>query len=119
MDERSKWIDYKGKKLFLMDLSDLDEENQMKVLERSSEEWISSNEKTILLLNDVRNAYMTEKIKTLAQKAIQEVRNSGKKMLIAIIGTAGIKRIIANAVEKGSYFSKDIEDAKEWLFKQE
>ena len=119
MDERSKWIDYKGKKLFHMDLSGVDEENQLKILEYSSKKWISSNEKTILLLNDIRNTFITEKIKISAQRAVQAVRNSGKKIFVALIGITGVKRVIANTIEKEMYISKDIEDAKEWLLKQE
>ena len=46
MDERSKWIEYKGKKLFHMDLSGLDEKNQLEVLEFSTEKWINSSRRS-------------------------------------------------------------------------
>jgi hypothetical protein len=118
MNERSKWIEYKGKKLFHMDLSGLEEIDQLKILENSSEKWINSNEKTILLINDVRNTYTTEEIKIGAKRAIQAVKDNGKNIFVALIGITGIKRIIANAIEKNMYFSKNIEDAKEWLIKQ-
>lgn len=119
MDERSKWIEYKGKKLFHMNLSGLDEKKQLEVLESSSEKWINSNEKIILVLNDVRNTYTTEEIKIGAQRAIQAVRDTGKNIFVALIGITGIKRIIVNAIEHGMYISKDFEDAKEWLIKQD
>jgi hypothetical protein len=118
MDDRSKWIEYKNKKLFHMNLSGLKEEDQLKVLESSIEKMINSTEKVILLINDVRNTFTTEEIKIAADRSIKAVKDSGKDMHIALIGITGIKRVIANAINKGMFFAKDFESAKEWLVDQ-
>ena len=98
-----------------MDLSGLSEEEQLKIVEKATDMWIESSEKKILLINDVSDTFTTQEVKAAAKHAIEAVRDSGKEIIITLIGITGIKRVIAKAINREMYFAKNMDDAKEWL----
>lgn len=118
MPERVQWIEYKEKKILFSDFSKLIGEQFIPVLEELENKMLKSEIKKVLMINDVTGSSQTPFSINMTRASIKRCEDAGMHMIVAIVGITGVKRSIANMLKKESYFAINIDDAKEWLYKQ-
>jgi len=116
---KSKWITYKGKKVFYCDYSNFQGDLQALRAENEAVDAIFCRqpEASVLSLSDVRNTIASAEMVELFKKSAGRTKPYAQKQ--AVVGISGIKRILADAVARFSgqamsYFD-DVESAKNWL----
>ena len=117
IEERFKWIEYKGVEILLNDYSNLTGENFIETLNTLTEHFIAQEKKDILLLLDVRNSYSNKEIIEALNKSSKRIKPFVKKS--AVIGVTGVKKILLNVINKVSSLGANPftseEEAKDWL----
>ena len=116
IEERIKWINYKGKEILLDDYTNL-QGDYVEIIEALTNHLINSGKKEILLLIDLNNSYTNKAVVNAFTEAGKRVRPVVKRT--AVLGITGVKKVLLNVVNKLSSidanpFSTE-EDAKEWL----
>lgn len=112
---RLQAIEEQGKKIYYTDFSGLNEADFLVLLKKAMDRDMELPEKS-LLLQDISGTVLTDKIKVEIDKGAVIAKR--KKYIFALLGITGIKRIVAQAINRNTFFTKDIEQAKDWLLKQ-
>lgn len=118
MSERIKWIEYNGKKILHTDFSGLSGEDYLKLLDEHEKEIMKSKMSRVLVLNDITNCVMDASATGRVKQLMKDTGEKNIKLVIALVGVSGMKRTIANLIERGMHFASSVDDAKEWLSKQ-
>lgn len=116
---RSKWIEYRGKRIFYQDFSNLmyNSEALKQELAAVQEVVLSQPLDSVLVLADFRNTQVTSEVLPLLNEASARTKSHVKKT--AVLGVVGIKRVLADMLTRLTgqplkYFD-DETLAKEWL----
>ncbi len=120
---RSKWIEYKGKKIFYQDFSGLlyNSEAVKKELQEVQEVVVSQPLNSVLVLADFRDTYIVDgNLLSALNEASARTKNHVRKT--AVLGVTGFKRTLADLLTRLTgqplkYFSSE-EEAKEWLVQE-
>ena len=107
-------ITYKGKEIIYLNLEGLDEGNQIKAMDEADK--IFAMKDNILNINNITNTITTPAVKERAKTLTDKYKNQIKGQVI--VGVSGLKRMIAQGINKDMYFAKSLDDAKEWLVQQ-
>ena len=116
IEERIKWINYKGKEILLDDYTNL-QGDYVEIIEALTNHLINSGKKEILLLIDLNNSYTNKAVVNAFTEAGKRVRPVVKRT--AVLGITGVKKVLLNVVNKLSSIDANpfsTEDAaKDWL----
>ena len=120
---RSKWIEYKGKQIFVQDFSGLlyDADELKKELIEVQAEVIKHPKNSLLILSDFQDTNMTNEMMPLLNAASALTKDHIRKT--AVLGVTGIKRTLADLLTRLTgqplkYFDSEIA-AKDWLVENE
>ena len=117
MCDEMKWLEYNGKKIMEIDLSDLLPEKFTNKMNKVENYIISQNDRQLLLLFDVTNANFSAASMLALKKNAVVCSPYIKK--VAIVGVDGIKKILFKAVQAVATTSMEafdsVEEAKKWL----
>lgn len=115
MNERREVIERDGAKIYYTDFSNLKEDDFLALLDTAMEADSQIPEGSNIL-QDISGCYLNDTIKKKLSEFVKivKVRNYD----VAIIGITGLKKIIANALNRNTYFAKDKEDGIDWLVKK-
>ena len=105
---------YNGKEIVYLNMDGLDEAEQLKAIDECDK--VFSSKSNILNVTNVANTVTTNTVTTKANDLNNKHRLNIKAQ--AVVGVSGMKRIIAQGMNRKMYFAKSLEDAKEWLVKQ-
>jgi hypothetical protein len=116
-------ISYKGKQIFLLDLSYLtlkDREEFKKHIAHAGEVIQKQPPKSVLIITDTTNTkFDTDFVETLKEYT---KHNNPYIKASALVGLTGMQKIIYFAVKtftgRDFYIAKDFSDAQEWLIQQ-
>ena len=116
---RSKWIDYKGKKIFFQDFSNLsyDTEAVKQELTLVQVEVVSYPKNSLLILSDFRDTNLTTDLMPILNASSALTKEHVAKT--AVLGVSGVKRTLADLLTRLTgqalkYFDTE-EAAKDWL----
>lgn len=118
----TQWITYKGKTFLLVNATRLKEAEYIEALKEYQREWVvKPGHPTII---DVTGATTTTAV-TQAGKELNQaltsycVQHNIPQQPTAIVGISAMARTVANLMSYGqkTHFASDLENAKEWLFK--
>ena len=118
MNDRIKWMRYKGREILLLDFSNLLEEKFYSYIKKATDYQLEHLRGEIYVLCDVTNTRTTPKIQRISRETNRILTESGIKQKLTTVGLNKMQRIIANAIKSDMYFAKDIADAKKWLINQ-
>jgi hypothetical protein len=116
-------ISFKGKQIFLLDLSSLtlkDREEFKKHIAHAGKVVQGQPLKSVLIITDTTNTkFDTDFVETLKEYA---KHNNPYIKASALVGLTGLQKIIYFAVKtftgRDFYIAKDLTDAQEWLSQQ-
>lgn len=115
--ERVKFIEHQRKEILLLDFSDSNPDEVLKIIEHAKQVIRKKPEQSVLTLTDVTNARFNEKV----GEGMKEftVHNKPYVRAGAVVGVTGLKKIIFRAVMAFSQRKleafDDREEAKLWL----
>jgi hypothetical protein len=116
MKNKIQWIEHKGKKILFCDFSNYTETEYIEGTGLMEKELLKQPRGSKpLLIVDVTNSYMTQATSARGKETVKVLTEADVITKTAMVGIAGIKKIIAQAISRDVYFAKDIESAKEWL----
>jgi hypothetical protein len=116
---RSKWITHKGERIFFADLSGLGRHLDAFREELMEAETVAYQqpEGSLLVLTDVRDTVLSSEVMDFAKESAARVTKYIRKE--AIIGMAGVRQVLLDAVSRfsGRHFATfdNVEAAKDWL----
>ena len=120
---RSKWIEFKEKRLFFQDFSKLFYNSAAVITELDEVQKIvtSQPKNSVLVLTDMRDTNVGRELLPAMNAASSATKDYVKKT--AVLGVTGIKRRLADLLtaltgQQLKYFD-DIEAAKNWLVEDE
>ena len=97
---RSKWIDYKGKKIFFQDFSNLsyDTEAVKQELAQVQAEVVSHPKNSLLILSDFRDTNLTTDLMPILNASSALTKEHVAKT--AVLGVTGVKRTLADLLTR-------------------
>jgi hypothetical protein len=107
-------ITHKGKEIVFLNMNGLQEEEQIKAIDEAEKLFQTKN--NILNLTDVGNTVTSPAVRDRANQLHSNQKSRIKAQ--AVVGVSGLKRMIAQGMNKDMYFAKTLDDAKEWLIQQ-
>ena len=120
---RSKWIEYKGKKIFYQDFSKhfYNSAAVKSELTEVQKVVIDEPQNSVLVLSDLRDTNVDSDLLPAMNAASTATKNHVRKT--AVLGVTGMKRKLADLLtaitgQPLKYFD-DIEEAKSWLVEEE
>jgi len=119
MGKYVQWTTYKGKRMLLLNAKGLREAEYMAAMEEMKQELLKEWDGTLVLV-DATKTEMT----TLTTNKAKEVATATKAKGIpdrpsVVVGLTGLQRAVAQLFGRGIHFSSTIEEAKEWLVKED
>lgn len=124
MNERIQWLQHRGKRILLIDLSNMrDEEKLLQMLEEAEAEVLRQPKgEKILTIFNTPNALVTTKITERGKQISDNAKLNGiPNGPVAIISSSGFQKAVISAlqvVRKDIHPADSIEAAKEWLVNQ-
>jgi hypothetical protein len=119
MGKYVQWTTHKGKRILFLNAKELREAEYMAAMEEMKQELLKERDGTLVLV-DATKTEMT----TLTTNKAKEVAAATKAKGIpdkpsVVVGLTGLQRAVAQLFGRGIHFSSTIEEAKEWLVKED
>jgi hypothetical protein len=114
-----QWTTHKGKRILFLNAKGLSETEYMAAMDEMKQELLKEQAGTLVLV-DATKTEMT----TLTTNKGKEVAAATKAKGIpdrpsVVVGLSGLQRAVAQLFGRGIHFSSTIEEAKEWLVKED
>jgi hypothetical protein len=120
---KSRWITYKGKRIFFVDLSGFGRHPDAlrEELVQAEAAAYREPEGSLLVLTDVRDTILSSEVMDFVKQSSARATKHIRKE--AIIGMTGIRQVLLDAVSRfsGRRFTvfDDVEVAKDWLVSED
>lgn len=119
MGKYVKWITYKNKRILTVDLARLGEAEIIAGMEEMKQELFRDRSAPLLLI-DITGIDMTTAVINKAKELTVDTKDAGlQDGPNVIVGLTGLQRAVAQLFARNVHFSSNVEEAKEWLVKQD
>jgi hypothetical protein len=119
MGKYSQWITHKGVKVLFVNGKGLREAEYVAALEELKQELLKTRS-SVPVLTDMSNTTMTENTTNKAKEVAADTKAAGiPDGPSAVVGLSTLARAVAQMFARGSHYFNTIEEAKEWLVKEE
>lgn len=112
-EERFKWVEYKGKRIFCVDYSGLNEEEYCRTADAARAVLTREPENSVLCVAVIDYGKITEGIRLKAKEQQQATQKHLKAL--AAVGLKGPTKILAQLIYRNIYYAKTLEEAMDWL----
>ena len=116
---RSKWISYKGVKIFFRHYDNMDASSLRLEVAACEDIICKEPERSVLILTDVRGTLNTHETTDIYKKSATNTRCYVKKSAVVGIGLSGPSKLLFDLIMKFSGQNaipfKDLQKAKDWL----
>ena len=100
MSERTRWIDYQGRRILVHDYSKLNHHHYTETIKQRVGEIASEGNRDLLLLLDVTNSYVDKETLATFKQAGKDVRPYVHKL--AVIGVTGVQKFLLQLINQFS-----------------
>ena len=118
MSEHVQWIDYNGMNILFCNYNSLTGEEYTKAIAEQEKQVLDSGKERVFVLLDVTDSHMSHESTQRAKDLEANIKAKGIDQVMALVVFSGIQRVIGRAIKRDIHFSKDLDDAKEWLESQ-
>ncbi len=119
MGKYTKWITHKEKKILTVNVARLGEAEIIAGLEEMKQELFRDRSGPLLLI-DISGIDMTTAVINKAKELTAATKNEGiQDGPNTIVGLTGLQKAVAQLFARNVHFADSIEEAKEWLVKQD
>lgn len=116
-EERFKWVEHKGNRIFCVDYSGLSEEEYCKTADGARAVLTREPENSVLCVAIIDYGKITEGIRQKAKEQQQATKKHLKAL--AAVGLKGPVKILAQLIYRNIYYAKTLEEAMDWLAAQD
>lgn len=113
----AEWIEHKGKQILYIKYAGLPPEAMLDLIRQATQMIVDAKTDEVLSLTDVSGCYLNQEFVNLSKEQSRISLPLTKKA--AIVGVAGLKKILLNAVNKFSPKPRvsfdTLEEARDWL----
>ena len=119
MGKNVQWITHKGKRILFLNAAGMREAEYAAAIDELKQELLKERDGALVLV-DATKTEMT----TLTTNKAKELAASTKAKGIpdrpsVVVGLTGLQKAVAQLFGRGAHFSGSIEEAKEWLVKED
>ena len=119
MGKYAQWITHKGVKILFVNGKGLREAEYVAALEELKQELLKARS-SVPVLTDMSNTTMTETTTNKAKEVAADTKAAGiPDGPSAVVGLSTLAKAVAQMFARGSHYFDTIEEAKEWLVKEE
>ena len=119
MGEHIQWVTHKGKRILFVNCARLGEAEILASFEEMKQELLKERTGPMVLI-DISDIDMTTALIGKAKELTAATKDSGiKDGPNAIVGLTGLQKAVAQLFGRGVHFADSVEEAKEWLLKQD
>ena len=121
MGKYTQWITHKGKRILFVNAARLGEAETLASLEEMKRELLKERPGPLpLTLVDISGISMTAPVARKAREVTADTKAPGvRDAPNAVVGMTGIQKGVAQLFSRNSRFTDGIEEAKEWLVKED
>jgi hypothetical protein len=119
LGKHAQFITHKGKRILLVNGPGLSESQYIEAMEEMKQEILKEKDGVMVLVN-VTGIEMTKAVIDKSKevdKATKEVGIEDKPS--AAVGLTGLQKAVAQLFARGTHWTATIEEAKEWLVKED
>lgn len=114
-----QWVTYQGKRMLLVNCARLGEAEIIAAFDEMKDELLKDRAGPIVLI-DVSGIDMTTAVISKAKELTAVTRDAGMKDgPNAIVGLTGLQKAVAQLFGRGVHFTDSVEEAKEWLVRED
>jgi hypothetical protein len=119
MGKYAKWITFKNKRILIVDLARLREAEIIAGMEEMKQELFKDRSAPLLLI-DITGIDMTTAVINKAKELTADTKEAGlQDGPNVIVGLTGLQKAVAQLFARNVHFSSSVEEAREWLVKQD
>ena len=119
MGKYVQWTTYKNKKILFLNANGLREAEYMVAQEELKQELLKARISALVLV-DATGTEMTTKTTNKAKEVAAATKAEGiVDGPSVVVGLSGLQRAVAQLFGRGIHFSSTVEEAKEWLVKED
>jgi len=119
MGKYVQWATHKGKRILFLNAKGLREAEYMAAMEEMRQELLKERD-GVLVLVDATGTEMTTKTTNKAKEIAAATKAKGiPDKPSVVVGLTGLQRAVAQLFGRGIHFSSTIEEAKDWLVKED
>jgi hypothetical protein len=119
MGKHTQWVTHKGKRILFVNCARLGEAEILASFEEMKQELLKERIGPMVLI-DISDIDMTTALISKAKELTAATKDAGiKDGPNAIVGLTGLQKAVAQLFGRGVHFADSVEEAKEWLLKQD
>ena len=119
MGKYVQWITHKGKKILFLNANGLREAEYMVAQEELKQELLKARISALVLV-DATGTEMTTKTTNKAKEVAAATKAEGiVDGPSVVVGLTGLQKAVAQLFGRGIHFSSTLEEAKDWLVKED
>ena len=119
MGKHTQWVTHKGKRILFVNCARLGEAEILASFEEMKQELLRERTGPMVLI-DISDIDMTTALIGKAKELTAATKDAGiKDGPNAIVGLTGLQKAVAQLFGRGIHFADSIEEAKEWLVKED
>jgi hypothetical protein len=115
----AQFITHKGKRILLVNGPGLSESQYMEAMEEMKQEILKEKDGVMVLVN-VTGIGMTKAVVDKSKEVDKATKEAGIPLRgNAVVGLTGLQKAVAQLFSRGVYYANTIEEAKEWLVRED
>jgi hypothetical protein len=119
MGKYVQWITHKGKRILFLNGAGLREAEYMAALEELKQEILKERDGAMVLVDATKTEMTTPAVNKAKEVAAATKAKGIPDRPGVVVGLSGLKRAVAQLFGRGIHFASTIEEAKEWLVKED
>jgi methanogenic corrinoid protein MtbC1 len=114
-----EWIDYKGKRILVVNGPGLSEAQYLEAMEEMKQEVLKERDGALVLAN-ITKIGMTKAVVDKSKEVVDATKEAGiPERTTAVVGLTGLQKAVAQLFGRGVHFLDTVEQAKELLVKED
>ena len=121
MDKHTQWVTHKGKRILFLNAANLGEAEVLASFEELKQALLKERPGSLpLTLVDISGVDMTMRVARKAREVVADTAAPGvRDAPNATVGMTGLQKATAQLFARNTHFGIDIEEAKEWLVRED
>jgi hypothetical protein len=119
MGKYVQWITHKGKRILFVNGAGLSEAEYIAAMEEMKHEILKERDGAMVLVDATKTEMTTPTVEKAKEVAAATKAKGIPDRPGVVVGLSGLKRAVAQLFGRGIHFASTIEEAKEWLVKED
>jgi len=119
MGKNLQWMTHKGKRMLFLNAAGMREAEYMAALEEMKHELLKERDGTMVIVDATKTEMTTATVNKAKEVAAATKAKGIPDRPGVVVGLSGLQRAVAQLFGRGIHFANTIEEAKEWLAKED